>query len=222
MNHEEYYKLVKLRDKLKKRAGQLAESYEKAHKVLVRREQKKRQPRARKRFKDLDLEIKRELAAPLLRKLHRLYASLDAGVRTVEHLLVAYADGVAFPPQKEFILVMSRSTYDFHTQGLGASTYAKGRLELEKACLEKYGFRCEIREERTGKSDRWGIRPMKYELWANCPAGVLEARKYWKGLTLDEMFVVSKTKGALNLRVYSPALCNYWESEADRKDRRLS
>ncbi|MHC4297974.1 MAG: hypothetical protein ACYS7Y_11775 [Planctomycetota bacterium] len=176
----------------------------------IKAEQKRRQPRARTRFKDLPPEVyakirEEALNSPLVREVHRLKAELEREKETKEKLLRQMAPQVAMVPDTDaWHHVASRSSGSFSSQGYGAMKYAKGDLEVMQDMLRSRGFDSYIRMRNYRKGTGiFAIDHCDYELWANCPKWMYDAatRTYPMSAAVESM----KAR-CLNPFVYNPFL----------------
>lgn len=68
------------------------------------------------------------------------------------------ADKIDMSKSKEFNVINKSSTWFYKTQGMSSKAYAKGRLIIDMAIINKHGFDAKIEQYEEGK----------YRLLANC------------------------------------------------------
>jgi hypothetical protein len=180
----------------------------------IRAEQKRRQPRARVRFKPLPDDVMERLrdevlSEPLCQEINRLETELEEEKERREKLLEAMAPQVAMKPDDAMHRVKTSSSYTYSTQGYGAMKYARGVLEPIADHLERLGFEVYIRQVNFRRgTGSFATDHADYELWASCPPWMFDAA--YRRLTLDDA-VASMKRRCLNPRVYNPFLPEkYW------------
>jgi len=151
-------------------------------------EQKRRQPRAKKRFKPLPEDVHNEIYEKHREPFMALYKQFELYKELLNEQLDKLAHTVLFirdPCVMNRVKVSCSST--FSSQGYGAHTYAKGALLPLKATLDKLGFTTHIRavvitRGRTAIiGDPYVVTD--YELWADAPHWMVCAAKYKQTIT---------------------------------------
>jgi len=177
-------------------------------------EQKRRQPRARVRFKDLPedvlIRIRDEMKqSPVYKEIERLTKAVGDEQDRREKLLKKLAPWVATKPDPMVFYRLKTSTsLSYATQGYGAMKYAKGSLEPLRDMLVALGFTVYI--SRVGYhrgTGMFAIDHADYVLWANCPPWMFDAAH--RCLSLDDS-VASLKRRCINPLVYHPMGLPEW------------
>lgn len=172
-------------------------------------EQKRRQPKARKRFARLPDDVEQAIyekikASELYREVLRLEAEIEREEAYRDVLLNTAAERVVFKPVDCMHRLQVSYSTGWATQGYGACTYAKGSLEPYADRLRRLGFTVHIRETNYQPArGLCGCPHADYELWANCPPWMYDAAK--RTLTLGDAIKSMKSR-QINPLVYNPFL----------------
>jgi len=176
---------------------------------LLLAEQKRRQPRARVRFKDLPVcvmaQIRDEVKqSPVYKEIERLTTVLAAEEIRHGKLLQRMAPHVEMRPDTCWHLLKTSHSDSYRSQGYGALMYGRGVLEPLLDMLERLGFDTHIRQVNFQRgTGMFAIDHANYELWANCPPWMFDAA--YRCLSLYDA-VASMKRRCINPLVYNPFL----------------
>jgi len=154
----------------------------------------------------VSMEIQQKIFAPYKEKADELNRELDIKVKQLEDELVSLCDNYKFPDDMGYTwsLYKSSSTFDYHSQGYGAKSYARGALQSSLQHLASLGLDTEVKWISSG-FDRWGIESGTYELWVRGDSTDVEIAKWKPGMTLKQTIKAMEEAG-VNPRVYFPFL----------------
>jgi hypothetical protein len=111
---------------------------------------------------DLIKQIIEPFQAEMMRRVNERRAVKEG----METTLTNYAKKTTIAISDISYCLKSANGGDYHTQGYGASRYAKASLEDDFLLLDLWGYSPEIREVSNHYDDRWGVNYIQYELWA--------------------------------------------------------
>ncbi len=172
-------------------------------------EQKRRQPRARVRFKDLPgdvlIQIRDEMKqSPIYKKIERLTKEVGDDQDRRWKLLEKLAPHVKMDPDACWHRLRTSHSGTYGSQGYGAMKYAEGILVPLVDMLERRGFECHIRQINYQRgTGMFAIDHADYELWANCQPWMFDAAH--RCLSLSDSVESLKRRG-INPLVYNPFL----------------
>ncbi len=131
-----------------------------------------------------------------------LMTRVDRRKKLLNQLLDQAVATVDMTPQVEFVTLQVERGGDWHNQGYGANTYARGKLVFPQEVLTSFGFETRI-EQFNPQQTSW-MQFWDYKLIANCTDWQLDAALRMKG-TL-EAWLVSCGRHQINPWVYAPML----------------
>jgi len=172
-------------------------------------EKKRRQPRAKVRFKDLPKDVVTEirdrfLNGPLVAEINRLDAEVKAEKERRERLLNLMAPTVEMKPEDCMHRVKTTTSLSYGSQGYGAQAYARGALEPIMDHMKRLGFVAEIRRTNFRRgTGQFAIDHADFELWVNCPPWMFDAA--YRRLSLKDAVASMKAR-CINPLVYNPFL----------------
>lgn len=113
-------------------------------------------------------------------------------------------------PGDEWIKVREVSNTDYHTQGFGATTYARGAATRHCFMIQIQDIEAEVRERKGRKTQapypyRAFSQILYFEVWAKCSKLDYEIVKRRPAMTLKEQLQWCWNQG-LNPRVFDPML----------------
>lgn len=180
------------------------EQYERAYKDA----QKKRQPKARTRFKDLPEGEVAELrehftSGALYQNIIRLEEEIKLEKENHQKILNKLATKVEMKPEQCMHRVKVASSHPYASVGYGACKYGEGVLLPYVDHLEAMGVECHIRQVNysPGHGGFGGCASAEYELWVNIPAWQFDAAS--RTLSIEDA-VASWKRRAINPLVYNP------------------
>lgn len=179
--------------------------------ILVRMEQKKREPRQRKHFERLPKEEYDKLVeevknCPMWGEQDRLAELIKGDQDRKERLLQELYPKVRHCPIDQFNLLKTSSSYSYATQGYGAMKYAEGVLSPLMDFLPTLGYSVHLRKvrcEQVSAGHSMSIDHATFELWANCELWAYDAAK--RSLKLPAIIQSLKDR-QINPLVYHPGL----------------
>ena len=177
---------------------------------MQRAEQRRRQPRKKKNFDPLPVEVQEEMvkeikSSAMWAEVERLEAEIKREKKDREKLLETFAPHVEMKPDKgRMCRLKTSSSCTYASQGYGAMKYAKGILEPLLDMLVAHGFEAYIRQTNYHRgTGRFAVDHCDYELWANCPPWMFDAA--CRQLSLADA-VASMKRRCINPLVYNPFL----------------
>jgi hypothetical protein len=200
---------VSQRDRVRRRRVRFGLKLHELYKRKLRLYQAAKWP-GRKRKPEVPEEISKPWADALRARYDTQLAAWGIEVKNLESKVSELAARLEQVPCYLPTMVQVGESYSatYSSQGFGASSYARGRLEIDAEALRQRGYQTEIRTLHKGKPDRWGICPETFGLFVNGPACLREALRHWP-ISIEAMQQAAKP---LNLKVYHHALPNYWEN----------
>lgn len=111
----------------------------------------------------------------------------------------------AYCADSEMNIVHVSSSYDYHTQGYGAASYARGEALRWQQKFEYYGLKTMLEEVTSTEHYVHGIAMRRYVLSANCAPAVAEIVRRKPEIPLRDWLKMC-WKNGVNPRVYNPFL----------------
>jgi hypothetical protein len=171
------------------------------YQAAIAAEQRRRQPRATKRYRALDPETLAQIARPFQDRWTSETALIAAENHRIHAELADLAAEVVFRPDPDAMHVVGRSdSYSYHTQGYGAITYARHEHAPTIAKLQELGFTTHLAFHRRKSSDRWGTEHGTFVLWVDCPPWMATAARWL--ITVEEA-ARARVRAGANPHVYA-------------------
>jgi hypothetical protein len=161
-------------------------------------------------MQDLPTEILDDLKQRFEKEYTAFMSRVDKRKQLLNRLLDQIVASADMTPQSEFVTLQVVSGGEYHTQGYGANTYARGKLLFPQEVLISFGFEARIEQfnpHKTSTMEFWD-----FKLVANCADWQCDAALRMKG-TL-EAWLVSCGRHNVNPWVYAPMLPETAEYEA--------
>jgi hypothetical protein len=131
--------------------------------------------------------------------------ALDEDLTRIQAAMVAAAVQEAIPRTKSLRLLVRVSASTYHTQGFGASRYAKAEAEQQADQARLSGVPVEVRPVGKPRTDRWGVQYQDYGVFAPTNAVGWEMLRLRPGPSLRE-WIRGCWARQVNPRVYNPWL----------------
>jgi hypothetical protein len=193
-----------------KKRFQIIEKWDKRYQDQILAAYKKQFPRSKvtdlsKVMKKLPEETITSISEPLTVLGKKELDHKKRQEKLLDALLYSLSNAMEIKQTEEYRDLTSRSSYDYWSQGFGASTYAKNAVKVYLQDLEKEGIDCKIEERNVEHIGEWSVHSANYVLMAKIEPWqfdcILRRTKY------DPLqWAVDCWKRGVNPKVYNPFL----------------